>query len=235
MFWFLLSWIIQENYHLFIRINQYAGRVSSLDTLMIFCANDLIFLLPVLLLVLWGRPRVLRKRPDRPGEAEIITTSRLVFLWTLGAVVLAIVFNIAISHVIFEPRPFVSHHVHLLISHPADDSFPSDHAAVSFAVAGMLLFTMPAQLVSAWKQRMLLRSQPGWYRLLLPLLLMGLALAMACCISLARVFVGVHYPGDIVGGSLSGLSAAGVITALRRPLREPSEALLRLVAVFHLS
>jgi undecaprenyl-diphosphatase len=235
MFWIILSWLMQENYHFFLLVNAGAGRVPLLDALMIFCANDLIFALPMLLLVLWGRPGFLRRRALRPGEAEIITACREAFLWSIGAILLAVAFNMGLSHLIFEPRPFVSHRVHLLVSHPADDSFPSDHAAVSFAVAGMLLFTVPAQLVSAWKQRVLFWRAHNWHRLLLPLLVMGLALMIACCIGIARVFVGVHYPGDIVGGALSGMSAAGTIIALRRPLHRPTEAFLHVLAVLHLT
>lgn len=221
-----MSWLLQENYHLFVKMNGYAVSLPWLDGLMIFCANALIFFWPVLLLLLWGRPRGLCRRPLRPGEAEIITTCRSLVLYSLGAAVLALAFNLGLEHLIFEPRPFVTHQVHLLITHPADDSFPSDHAAVSFALAGTLLFSLPALLLSAWKQRLALWQTQGWQRLLLPLLVMGLALLLACCIGFARVFVGVHYPGDILAGALSGLSAAGIMTALRRPLHVPTVALL---------
>lgn len=230
-----MSWFVQENYRLFVEVNRHAGHIPWLDAIMIFCANGLIFFWPLILLLLWGRPRFLRSRPLRPGEEEIITTCRALVLWSIGACLLAIAFNLGIEHVIFEPRPFVTHVVHLLVAHPADDSFPSDHTAVSFALAGMMLFTLPSLLVTAWQQRVVLQQSQGWKRLLLPLLLMGLALLMACSIGFARVFVGVHYPDDILGGMLSGLLAAGVMTALRRPLRVPTTALLRLVAYLHLT
>ena len=39
-------------------------------------------------------------------------------------------------------------------------------------------------------------------------------------VALARVFVGLHYPGDIAGGALLGLiSAALVVLLAERPLR----------------
>jgi undecaprenyl-diphosphatase len=223
-----MSWLLQENYRFFVDLNHYAGRVPVLDGIMIFCANDLIFALPVLLLLLWGRPRLLRKHADRPGEAEIIHTCRTTVVWSIAAGVLAVAFNLGLEHLVFEPRPFVTHAVHVLIAHPADDSFPSDHAAVSFAVAAMLLFTLPALLARAWKQRVVLGGWQGWRSFLLPLVLMGLAILVACSIGIARVFVGVHYPGDILGGALSGIVAAGLVTALRRPLRVPTDALLRI-------
>jgi undecaprenyl-diphosphatase len=230
-----MSWLLQENYRLFVDLNHSAGRVPILDGIMIFCANDLMVLWPILLLLLWGRPRVLRKRALRPGEAEIIHTCRALFVWSIGACVLAVAFNLGIERLIFEPRPFVTHAVHLLIAHPADDSFPSDHAAVSFAIAGMFLFTLPSLAMSAWKQRVALRQAQGWHTLLLPLVLMGLAVLVACSIGIARVFVGVHYPGDILGGALGGIAAAGIVIALRRPLRVPTETLLHVASSLHLT
>lgn len=218
-----MSVVLQENYHLFVEINHLAGRSPWLDTLMIVGANLALFLWPLLLLALWGRPCWWRARPFQAGEQELLHERRATVLWMVGACLLAYLFNLGLEHLIFEPRPFVSHVVHLLITHPADASFPSDHAAVSFALVGMLLFSLPA-----------LRSTVGpgqrhrWCLLRVPLLLLALSLLLACWIGFARVFVGVHYPGDILGGALSGLCAAAVMTGLRRRLDRLTCALLRL-------
>ena len=96
----------------------------------------------------------------------------------------------------------------------------------------MLLFMVPALLASAWKQRETLER---WRSLFRPLILIGLAVLVACTIGIARVFVGVHYPGDILGGVGSGLLAASMVIALRRPLRVPTEGLLRLASSLHLA
>jgi len=53
---------------------------------------------------------------------------------------------------------------------------------------------------------------------------MELAVLMACSIGIARVFVDVHYPLDILRGAGSGLVAAGIMIALRRLLRIPTRA-----------
>jgi undecaprenyl-diphosphatase len=230
-----MSWLLQENNRWFVGINQFAGRSPLLDHLMIFFAADLIFFWPLLLLLVWGRPSWLRRRPLRPGEAEIIATCRMTVLWSILAAVLALLFNLGLSHLVFEPRPFVTHVVHLLVAHPADDSFPSDHAAVSFALAGTLVLMLPPLLIRAWQQRVRLAGGAEWRSLLLPLVLMGLAVLFACCIGLARVFVGVHYPLDILGGAGSGLMAAGIVAVLRRPLRVPAEAILHLASVLRMT
>ncbi len=55
---------------------------------------------------------------------------------------------------------------------------------------------------------------------------MVLAFVIACSIGVARIFVGVHYPGDVLGGAVDGLLAAYVITGIRCWLRRPTDAVL---------
>ncbi|HZR92687.1 MAG TPA: phosphatase PAP2 family protein [Gaiellaceae bacterium] len=74
-----------------------------------------------------------------------------------------------------------------LVRVPSDGSFPSGHAAVGFACAVSLALALP--------------------RLAVPLLLLAGAIAYS------RVYLGVHYPLDVVGGAALG---AAVATALRR-------------------
>lgn len=221
-----MSTLLQLNYSLFQAINGHAGHSPWLDALMVFCANTLIFLWPLVLLLLWGRPLPWRKRPLQPGERAIVEELRAVVLWVGVACLLAFALNLALEHMVFEPRPFITRHVHLLVTHPADDSFPSDHAAWSFAVVGMLVFALPSVIVMTWRKRAGGKPGPGVAPLVLPLLVLPVALGMACSIGLARVFVGIHYPGDILGGALDGLAAAGVVTLLRQWLRRPTHAVL---------
>jgi undecaprenyl-diphosphatase len=77
-----------------------------------------------------------------------------------------------------------------LVPVPNDGSFPSGHAATSFAGATILSFAFP--------------------RLALPLLL------LAAAVGFSRVYVGVHYPLDIAGGAAIG---ALVAIALRQLVR----------------
>jgi len=50
---------------------------------------------------------------------------------------------------------------------------------------------------------------------------------MASLIGLARVYVELHYPVDIVGGAIDGFIAALVITALCTLFSQPTKAVLR--------
>jgi undecaprenyl-diphosphatase len=68
-----------------------------------------------------------------------------------------------------------------------------------------------------------------------PGLLLLASLLMACLIGVARIYVGVHYPGDILGGALDGLLAALLVTLLRWWLRQPTDAVLRFAHVLHLA
>jgi undecaprenyl-diphosphatase len=136
---------------------------------------------------------------------------------------------------IFEPRPFVNHSIHLLLAHPADASFPSDHTAWSFAVVGMLLFLTLPLLVSQWR-----RQDQGWQQQrfgahMVPLFLVGVAMVIASTIGLARVYVGLHYPVDILGGAIDGLLAALVVTVLYRWLSQPTNAVLRFAQTLHIA
>jgi undecaprenyl-diphosphatase len=94
-----------------------------------------------------------------------------------------------------RPRPYVAHpDVHLFIAPSHDPSFPSDHATAAFAIAVALL---------------LRHRKAGW-----------LALGLASVLSIARVAVGTHYPGDVAAGALIGTSAALVFwhPSVRKPL-----------------
>jgi undecaprenyl-diphosphatase len=178
-----------------------------------------------LLLVLWGRPPAWRKQALAPGEVEIVRERRAVVLWVGVACLLAFAFNLFIEHFVFEPRPFVTHKVHLLIQHTADASFPSDHTAWSFAVVGMLLFSLLPVVIAVWRGR---RNRDELHPMAFfwPLLLAVLSFVLACSIGVARIFVGVHYPGDVLGGAVDGLLAAALATGIRRWLQRPTDVVL---------
>ena len=96
-----------------------------------------------------------------------------------------------------HPRPFVVHPDALvLVSRSADASFPSDHACVVGAVTAALFFV---------DRRLALVSGV-------------LALLMA----FARVYVGAHWPADVVAGLLFGAGVATVgMLLLRTPVSRP--------------
>jgi undecaprenyl-diphosphatase len=99
-----------------------------------------------------------------------------------------------------RPRPYLAHpDVHLFIAPSHDPSFPSDHATAAFAIA-LALF--------------LRHRGVGW-----------LALGLATVVSVARVAVGTHYPGDVAAGAAIGAAAALVCwhPSVREPLHRLAE------------
>jgi len=124
-------------------------------------------------------------------------------VWTGVATLLAVAVNQPIGRAFGEARPYVAHPSALLLVSPTTDfSFPSDHAVMAGAVAAGLLI--------AWRQ--------------LGVVVAIAAVVMAC----ARVYVGAHFPGDVLAGLLLGalvsvvgwLALGPLLTRLADRLRE---------------
>ena len=88
--------------------------------------------------------------------------------------VLCLIGSFILGSMFYENRPFVDHpETILILNHAADASFPSDHAVGTMAIACGILFYR-------WKWG-------TW-------MVYGSIL-----VGFSRVFVGNHYPGDILG------------------------------------
>jgi undecaprenyl-diphosphatase len=232
--------LLRVNWQLFVVINQHASHQSVLDPVMVLAANGLIVVLPLCLLVLWfalARWSPLRQPPGAtPRERAGLEYDRAVgqHCALLGgiAVGLALALNAVVAHLVYEPRPFVSHPavVHQLVQHVADNAFPSDHEAVAMAVASVLVLYLVLILPGTLGLRVAggrtLQVTVELRRVFLSEVavvgtLATVAVVVAVLLGVARVYVGVHYPGDIAAGAVSG-AFGGLVAVALRPLVAPA-------------
>jgi undecaprenyl-diphosphatase len=89
---------------------------------------------------------------------------------------------------------FSPEQIHLLVGCGSGKAFPSSHAVNNFAVATMFSHYFP-------------KAKHGLY-------------AWATLIALSRVFVGVHYPADILGGAIIGFIVGMLVVQAWRILSQ---------------
>ncbi|KRF13303.1 undecaprenyl-diphosphatase [Paenibacillus sp. Soil787] len=163
----------QLDYHWFQLINQLGNTLPALNPIIRLLASNAEYVFYLGIIVYWFSRQDIKRRM----VAESV----------LSACV-AVTFSGILAHFFYRDRPFVTHNVIQLIAHPANASFPSDHAIGAFVIA-----------TSIWIHR----RQDG-----------KLWLALASGIAFSRVWTGVHYPSDVVGGAVIGIAAAVLIHQL---------------------
>jgi undecaprenyl-diphosphatase len=117
-------------------------------------------------------------------------------VWAGLAGLIAVLLNVPVRGLVQRPRPAVDHQNLDVLQHGASGfSFVSDHSALTMAV-GVGLF--------------MVNRRAG---------LTGIALAMLE--GFTRVFVGVHYPTDVIGGFALGTATALLLAPLAMLLLGP--------------
>jgi undecaprenyl-diphosphatase len=131
----------------------------------------------------------------RGGAMWIAITIALVIvdrgrLRAAGVVAVALALSFVMTDLVIKPivaraRPFeASVATRVIDRRPLTYSFPSGHAASSVAAAITLSQLWPAGRVVLW--------------------------SLATLVAMSRIYVGVHYPLDVLGGALLGLACAWV-------------------------
>ncbi len=117
----------------------------------------------------------------RPIAFQVLVT----LLLTQGVV------DLVVKPFVARPRPFVTTVTSRVVGHyrPPTYSFPSGHAALSFASATVLAFGVP-------------RLKMMWF-------------AVAALVAFSRVYVGVHYPLDVTFGALVGVGVGILVSGGR--------------------
>jgi undecaprenyl-diphosphatase len=116
------------------------------------------------------------------------------------------------NHYYFRTRPFdnlPASSIHLLFYMPTDSSFPSNLAAVLFGIA------IPVFIKN--------RKYGAWL------------LALATLSSFGRVYMGVHYPLDIVGGVAVAAVATAISMGILRIIKPLPDFLLKIARILALA
>lgn len=127
----------------------------------------------------------------RRGSGEVELASAV---WAGLATLLAVAVNQPVAALVGERRPYAAHPAALvLVDRTTDWSFPSDHAVMAGAAAvGLLLVSRR---------------------------LGALAVTAALLMAVTRVYVGAHYPLDVLAGLCLGGAVSGLgWLVVRRPL-----------------
>ena len=174
------------------------GSQALFEGALLLCgALPLVACVAVLLALWWTDPEGMATGPrlggagSGPGEGLLVSRRRCVAL--AGAIGLAFILTRLLAFATDLPRPLgretlqvpldAEHWQNLVRGMTGFGAFPSDHAALFFALAVGLF---------AWSRRAGLSG-----------------LLLASVFSVARVVVGFHYPSDMVAGAAMGAALAG--------------------------
>ncbi|MFB4422994.1 phosphatase PAP2 family protein [Streptomyces sp. QL37] len=132
----------------------------------------------------------------RRGTTEDSVTAVAGLVWAPLAAGIALLVNIPIRGFVERPRPFFDHKgLEVLVKGKTDFSFVSDHATMAMAIAvGLFVANRKFGLV---------------------------AIALALLEGFCRVYMGVHYPTDVIGGFALGTAVALLLAPLAMMLLTP--------------
>lgn len=167
--------------HILSYLNHFARRSWAFDNLFVLCSNYLLRVAGIVPLYWWAW--------FRGGEGK--NGKRDFLLFGMIACLFALLLSRTISALLpFRPRPIHNPELHFQLPYSQGNgmllgwsSFPSDHAAVYFALAMCLYFAAPRLGIFALCWAIFVTSLP-------------------------RLYLGLHYPTDIMAGALLGVGVA---------------------------
>lgn len=108
------------------------------------------------------------------------STKRIGYLASISFLLELIIVNLILKPLVRRKRPFVViENLTCITRIPQDYSFPSGHTACCFAVAGVIGWHMPPSYA-------------------IPVLI------VSAVVGFSRMYLGVHYPTDVLAGMLTG-------------------------------
>ena len=111
----------------------------------------------------------------------------------------ALLVNVFLKNIVARTRPYeVIDGLTRLVGEQSDFSFPSGHTSSAFSVAVVMFMLMPKKY-----------GVP--------------ALIVATLIAYSRLYVGVHYPSDVIGGLIIGILAAVICVTVYKRITKKNE------------
>lgn len=126
---------------------------------------------------------------------------------TISIVIEALLNNVLLKNLIARTRPYDEIEGLInLVGRQSDYSFPSGHTGAAFAVAGAMLVVALFGLPMIEKTGEFKREDPSLtFKLISVILIM-----YATLLAFSRMYVGVHYPTDVITGLLLGLATSAI-------------------------
>lgn len=177
----------------------YTGHAGTpfLNEIMIFAAEKLVYLIPVALVYCWFTADGDRSNSGfrMPFIPSWLTTangkSKSVFIFV--TIVVSIIISSVLGQFYAHPAPYMVGYDTLLVDAP-ENSFPSTHTTIVFAFVWPLFY-----LQDRWRDGFV-------------------ALVLAALVGISRVYVGVHFPIDIVGAVGASLLGFVLVYAASGPV-----------------
>ena len=188
----------------FLWINGLAGKVTVFDEFFKGIADDYFALITGCLVLIWlwfaTRDVVQREKNQRA------------VLWAMASIGIVCAMMMLINNNYFKLRPFdvlPGDSINLLFYKPTDSSFPSNIAAVIFALA------IPIFIKN--------KRYGSWL------------LVLAILTGFGRIYIGVHFPLDVVSGVALGALASFISLGILRIIKPLPDFVLKILHILYLA
>jgi len=132
-------------------------------------------------------------------------TRRIGLIAGISIAIEALLTNVFIKNAVARTRPYEAiDGLVNLIEKQKDYSFPSGHSGAAFAVMGAILVIAILGLPVAEKTGKITRSKMSTAYKIVAVI----AIIYATALAFSRLYVGVHYPTDVLGGILLGIATS---------------------------
>ena len=155
-------------------INQFSGRYSPIDLLMILISNKIRYVFIFVLIFMWFRNDSYKKVSCNAVKSTGIT----------------LLIHTLIKLFYFKPRPFVNKRVGILIPSKMDSTFPSKHTLLVFAISTSIF--------------------------LYDRVLGSIMWILSVLTGFSRIWVGHHYPSDIIGSAFIASMTSIILDKISR-------------------